>query len=68
MKKFWIYFLLLFSLSCENEDILEDVLDEEITDTDNTNEEDDEDTSNSTRSAEEDQKIVEDGIKTYFHV
>ena len=64
MKKFWIYFLLLFSLSCENEDILEDVLDEEITDTDNTNEEDDEDTSNSTRSAEEDQKIVEDGIKT----
>ena len=64
MKKFWIYFLILFSFSCENEDILEYVLDEEITDTDNTNEEDDEDTSNSTRSAEEDQKIVEDGIKT----
>ena len=64
MKKFWIYFLLLFSLSCETEDILEEELNEEITDTDNTNEEEDEDTSNSTRSAEEDQKFVEDGIKS----
>ncbi len=62
MKKFWICFLLLFSLSCGNEDILEDVLDEEITDNDDDiNKDDDEDTS---RSAEEDQKIVEDGIQT----
>tara|TARA_Y100000741_G_scaffold314993_1_gene260678 strand:+ start:176 stop:1303 length:1128 start_codon:yes stop_codon:yes gene_type:complete len=49
-------------LSCGNEDILEDVLDEEITDNDDDiNKDDDEDTS---RSAEEDQKIVEDGIQT----